>query len=51
MHTFGSQSKLPVDVNVSGDGCLSQFVSPVMTWQPVKSISSHPVSAGISSSP
>lgn len=50
MHTFWSQSKLPVDVNVSLYGCLSLFVSPVMTWQPVKGISSHPVSAGIGSS-
>ena len=25
-------SKLPVGVNVSVDGCLSQYVSPAMNW-------------------
>ncbi len=27
-----SDSKLPVGVNVSMSGCLSQYVSPVMNW-------------------
>ena len=26
------QSKLPVDVNMNVDGCLSLYVSPAMNW-------------------
>ena len=39
MQTWGrliGDSKLPIGVNVSVDGRLSLYVSPVMNWRPVQ---------------
>ncbi len=45
-------SKSPVGVNVSVNGCLSLYVSPVMNWRLVQDVPCPcPMSAGIGSSP
>ncbi len=45
-------SKLPVGVNVSVNGCLSLYVSPAVNWRLVQGVPHpHPMLAGIGSSP
>ncbi len=45
-------SKLPTGVNVSVNGCLCLYVSPVMNWHLVQVVPRRcPLSAGIGSSP
>ena len=43
-------SKLSVDMNISVDGCSSQYVSPLMNWWLIQGVSC-PVSGGVSSRP